>query len=90
MDNARIVQRIVVFDQPERVFNAVQAGVGLTFRSPDPKPVEVPARRKPEGQPVDGEWFPRWLYDERYAARLLLRIRVPQASTPCHGRARPR
>jgi hypothetical protein len=44
MDDAGIVKRIVAFDELKRVLDAAQAGLGLTFRGPHPKPVNVSAR----------------------------------------------
>jgi len=44
IDRARIVKRIVVFDELERVLDAAQARLGLAFPAPDPKSINRSAR----------------------------------------------
>jgi hypothetical protein len=61
-----------MFDQLEGGLNAAQTGLGLTFDSPHPKPVNLAARRQPEVDPVGDDWFPSWLSCDSYTAQISL------------------
>jgi hypothetical protein len=74
-DDARIVQGIVKFDQLERVFNTEQPGVGFTFRSPHPKPIDTAACREPEADPIGQVWFARWFCSDN-AVQILPRFQI--------------
>jgi hypothetical protein len=85
-DDARIVQGIAKLDQLERVFNTAQTGMGFTFRSPHPKPIDTAARREPEAYPIGQVWFERWFCSDR-AVQILPRFQILQAATFGHDEA---
>jgi hypothetical protein len=41
MEDAVVMKRMMVFDQPQRVLDATKAGLGLAFPRSYPKPVNL-------------------------------------------------